>query len=66
MLVRSAPDRGFPGPAVATAPAQRHSVRMGRLRVLVRVDLPVDVVVVLEQEERAGQAQGTERALCKR
>jgi hypothetical protein len=38
---------------------------MWRLRVLVRVDLPVDVVVVLEQQERAGQAQGTERALRK-
>jgi len=30
---------------------------------LVPVDLPVDVVVVLEQQERAGQAQGVERAL---
>jgi hypothetical protein len=39
---------------------------MGRLKALVRVDLPVDVVVVLEHKERAGQAQGTERALCKR
>ncbi len=48
------------------APAQRHPVRMGRLKVLVRVDLPVDVVVVLEQKERAGQTQGTECALCKR
>ncbi len=33
---------------------------------LVRADLPVDVVVVLEQKERAGEAQGTERALRKR
>jgi len=33
-----------------------------RLR-LVPVDLPVDVAVVLEQQERAGQAQGVERAL---
>jgi hypothetical protein len=48
------------------APAQRHSVRMGRLQVLVRVDLPVDVIVVLEQKERAGQTQGTECALGKR
>jgi hypothetical protein len=30
---------------------------------LVPVDLPVDVAVVLEQQERAGQAQGVERAL---
>jgi hypothetical protein len=52
-----------PGPG---APAQRRPVRMGRLKVLVRVDLPVDVVVVLECKERAGQAQGTERTLCKR
>jgi len=34
--------------------------------VLVRIDLPVDVVVALEHEERAGRTQGTERALCKR
>jgi hypothetical protein len=39
---------------------------MGHLKVLVLVDLPVDVAVVLEQKERAGQAQGTERALRKR
>jgi hypothetical protein len=32
---------------------------------LVLVDLPVDVVVVLEQQERAGHTQGTERALRK-
>ena len=36
------------GTAGRWAPAQRHSVRMGRLKMLVRVDLPVDVVVVLE------------------
>jgi len=47
-------------------PAQRRPVRMGRPKVLARVDLPVDVVVVLEQDERAGQTQGTERALGKR
>jgi hypothetical protein len=39
---------------------------MVRVKVLARVDLPVDVVVVLEQDERAGHAQGTERALGKR
>jgi hypothetical protein len=50
-----------PGPS-----AQRHPVRVRRLKVLVRVDLPVDVVVVLEQKERAGQAQGTECTLGKR
>jgi hypothetical protein len=27
------------------------------------VDLPVDVIVVLEQQERAGQSEGTKRAL---
>jgi hypothetical protein len=30
---------------------------------LVPVDLPVDSVVVLEHEERAGQVQGAERPL---
>jgi hypothetical protein len=34
---------------------------MGRRRLLVPVDLPVDVVVVLEQEERADQADRAER-----
>jgi len=33
--------------------------------VLVLVDLPVDAVVVLEQQERAGHTQGIERALRK-
>jgi hypothetical protein len=32
---------------------------------LVLADLPVDVVVVLEQQERAGDPKGTERALRK-
>jgi hypothetical protein len=32
---------------------------------LVLADLPVDVVVVLEQQERAGHTQDTERALRK-
>jgi hypothetical protein len=32
---------------------------------LVLADLPVDLVVVLEQQERAGHAYGTERALRK-
>ena len=55
-------------PARATPwPAQRRSVWMDRLRlVLVQVDLPVDVVVVLEQNERAGETQGAERALRER
>ena len=44
-------------------PAQPHPMRMDLPNRLVPVDLPVDVVVVLEQEERAGQAQGAERAL---
>jgi hypothetical protein len=33
--------------------------------ILVLADLPVDVVVVLEQQERAADPQGTERALRK-
>jgi hypothetical protein len=36
---------------------------MDRRCLLVPVDLPVDVVVVLEQEERADEAEGTERVL---
>jgi len=44
-------------------PAQRRPVRMIHLGPLVLVDLPVDVVVVLEQQERAGKAKRTERAL---
>jgi len=32
---------------------------------LILVDLPVDVVVVLEQQEGAGHANSTERALRK-
>ncbi len=47
-------------------PAQRRSVRVWRRPELVPVDLPVDVVVVLEQQKRAGQPQGPERALGKR
>ena len=44
-------------------PGQRRPVRMDRHRGLVPVDLPVDCVVVLEQEERAGQIQRAERSL---
>ena len=47
-------------------PAQRRSMRVGRWPELAPVDLPVDAVVVLEQQERAGQLQSTERALGKR
>jgi hypothetical protein len=37
---------------------------MVRLRALILVvDLPVDPIVVLEQQERAGETKGTERAL---
>jgi hypothetical protein len=44
-------------------PAQRRSMRMRCLtRWLVPVDLPVDGIVVLEREERAGEAQCIERA----
>ena len=53
-------------PAWAQTPAQRHPVRMKGRTSLVLVDLPVDFAVVLEQQERAGQAKRTERALRKR
>ncbi|GEM_PF-2432565 len=46
--------------------AQRHSVGVGCPAGLVLVDLPVDLVIVLEHQERAGQPQGTERALRER
>jgi hypothetical protein len=39
---------------------------MARLGPLDLIDLPVDRAVVLEQQERAGEAKGTERALPKR
>jgi hypothetical protein len=38
-------------------------MRVLRFAALVLVDLPVDVVVVLEQQERAGEASRIERAL---
>jgi hypothetical protein len=41
-------------------------MRMDRLAVLVLADLPVDVAVVLEQQERACQAKRIERPLGKR
>ncbi len=41
-------------------------MRMIHLGPLVLVDLPVDVVVVLEQQERAGKAKHTECALPNR
>ena len=54
-------------PRATPWPAQPRPVWMGRLRQwLVQVDLPVDVVVVLEQQERAGETQGAERALRER
>ncbi len=54
-LTRAAPVHG--------SPAQRRSMRVGRRLGLVPVDLPVDVVVVLEQEDRAGQPERIERPL---
>jgi hypothetical protein len=51
--------------SIDEAPAQRHPVRMV-VDALVLADLPVDVVVVLEQQERARQVQRTEGALRKR
>jgi hypothetical protein len=58
----------LPGPAARAPggggpPVQRRSVRMIHLDGLVLVDLPVDTVVVLEQQERAYEAKRTERAL---
>jgi hypothetical protein len=47
-------------------PAQRRSMRMYGLSGLVLADLPVDVVAVLEQQERARQAKRIERPLGKR
>jgi hypothetical protein len=38
-------------------------MRMGLAGGLVPVDLPVDVIVVLEQKERAGETERTECAL---
>ena len=48
------------------APAQRDPMRVKGLSSFVLVDLPVDFAVVLEQQERAGQAKRIERALRKR
>ncbi len=48
------------------APAQRDPMRMKGPSSLVLVDLPVDFAVVLEQQERAGQAKRIEGALRKR
>ena len=59
------------GPATGAARSgrprlQRRSVRMIHLEVLLLADLPVDVVVVLEQEEGANEAKRTKRALSQR
>jgi hypothetical protein len=40
-------------------------MRMGGVAGLVLADLPVDLVVVLEQQERTGHANRAERALRK-
>jgi hypothetical protein len=47
-------------------PAQRRPMRMFGLSLFVLADLPVDVVVALEQQERTGQAKRIERPLGKR
>ena len=57
--------RGHARPAPGAPSAQRRSMRMMCAGGLVLADLPVDVVVVLEQQERAGHTQGIERALRK-
>ncbi len=55
------------GPAVlAPPPPQRHPMRMIHPTPLVLADLPVDLGVVLEQQERAGEAKRIERALPQR
>jgi hypothetical protein len=51
----SQPIRGLPR-------SQRRSMRMIYLVRLVLADLPVDLVVVLEQQERADEAKRIERA----
>jgi hypothetical protein len=51
-----APRRGRP-------PLQRRPMRMIHPGTLFLVDLPVDTVVVLEQQERAHEAKRTERSL---
>ena len=59
--------RGLPGPAPGASrrcdTTQRRPAHGGARRWLVLVDLPIDLVVVLEQKERAGEPQGAERAL---
>jgi hypothetical protein len=58
---------GLARPPREVAPAQRRPMRMlQRLDPLVLVDLPIDVVVVLEHQERTGEAEGIERPLGKR
>jgi hypothetical protein len=42
--------------------SQRRSMRMIYLAQLVLADLPVDLVIVLEQQERADEAKRIERA----
>jgi hypothetical protein len=44
-------------------PPQRRPMRMIYLDSLLLVDLPVDLVVVLEQQERADEAKRIERTL---
>jgi hypothetical protein len=51
---------------VGETPTQRRSMRMVRLGPFVLADLPVDRVVILEQQERTGETKGIERALPKR
>jgi hypothetical protein len=58
--------RGLPGAPRVLTPAQRRPMRVWGLSLFVLADLPVDVVVVLEQQERAGQAKRIERPLGKR
>ena len=52
-----------PGRPVRAALLQRRSVRVRCLDGLLLVGLPAEPMVVLEQQEGAGQAKRTERAL---
>jgi hypothetical protein len=43
-----------------------YAITCGRLHALVLIDLPVDLVIFLEQQERANQTQPSEKAPSQR
>jgi hypothetical protein len=63
LFARGRLPRPPPLPTQARPIAQLRPMRMLWFVPLVLVDLPVDVVVVLEQQKRAGEASRIERAL---